>query len=40
MFLLKPAHGAIGAHQLAVRDCYTDFQGFARELLGRLDGGS
>ncbi len=40
MFLLKPAHGAIGAHQQAVRDCYTDFQSFARELIGRLDGGS
>ena len=36
MFMLKPAHGAIGAHQKAVRDCYTDFQNLARELLGRL----
>ena len=39
MFLLKPAHGAIGAHQQAVRDCYTDFQSLARELLRRLAGG-
>ena len=39
MFLLKPAHGAIGAHQQAVRDCYTDFQSLARQLLGRLDSG-
>ena len=39
MFLLKPAHGAIGAHQQAVRDCYTDFRNLARELLGRLANG-
>ena len=39
MFLLKPAHGAIGAHQQAVRDCYTDFRNLAGELLGRLAGG-
>ena len=40
MFLLKPAHGAIGAHQQAVRDCYTGFRNLAGELLGRLaDGG-
>ena len=39
MFLLKPAHGAIGAHQQAVRDCYTDFQNLAGELLGRLADG-
>ena len=40
MFLLKPAHGAIGAHQQAVRDCYTDFRDLAGELLVRLaDGG-
>ena len=38
MFLLKPAHGAIGAHQQAVRDCYTDFRDLAQELLERLDG--
>ena len=36
MFLLKPAHGAIGAHQQAVRDCYTDFRNLAEALLGRL----
>ena len=39
MFLLKPADGAIGAHQQAVRDCYTDFRRLARELLGRLADG-
>ena len=39
MFLLKPADGAIGAHQQAVRDCYMDFQSLARELLGRLADG-
>ena len=37
MFLLKPAHGAIGAHQQAVRECYTDFRGLAQELLERLN---
>lgn len=39
MFLLKPADGAIGAHQRAVRDCYTDFRNLARALLGRLADG-
>ena len=39
MFLLKPAHGAIGAHQRAVGDCYTDFRNLAEALLGRLDRG-
>ncbi len=39
MFLLKPAHGAIGAHQHAVRDCYKDFRNLARDLLGRLPDG-
>ena len=39
MFLLKPAHGAIGAHQQAVRDCYEDFRNLARDLLGRLADG-
>ena len=39
MFLLKPAHGAIGAHQQAVRECYTDFHNLAGELLERLADG-
>jgi cellulose biosynthesis protein BcsQ len=39
MFLLKPAHGAIGAHQQAVLECYADFHDLAQELLVRLDGG-
>ena len=39
MFLLKPADGAIGAHQRAVRDCYTDFGLLTTELCRRLDGG-
>ena len=38
MFLLKPAHGAIGAHQRAVLDCYADFKNLAIELLERLAG--
>lgn len=29
MFLLKPADGAIGGHQGAVRDCYSDFKNLA-----------
>ncbi|MGO9228185.1 MAG: ParA family protein [Bryobacteraceae bacterium] len=33
MFRLKPADGAIGAHAQAVRDCYTDFQALARQIL-------
>ncbi len=32
MFFLKPADGAIGGHQAAVRDCYRDF----RELAQRI----
>ena len=39
MFLLKPAHGASGAHQLAVRDCYAEFQRLAGDLLRRLASG-
>ena len=37
MFMLKPAHGAIGAHQHAVHSCYLDFRTLARELTSRLD---
>ncbi len=40
MFLLKPAHGAIGAHQGAVQACYQDFRSLAERLLERLAGGS
>lgn len=29
MFLLKPADGAIGGHQAAVRQCYDDFEALA-----------
>ncbi len=39
MFLLKPAHGAIGAHQHAVQECYRDFQTLAEELLARIERG-
>jgi chromosome partitioning protein len=35
MFLLKPADGAIGGHQGAVRQAYVDFKGLAEALLGR-----
>ena len=36
MFLLRPAHGAIGAHQQAVHACYMDFHDLAEKLLLRL----
>jgi cellulose biosynthesis protein BcsQ len=32
MFFLKPADGAIGGHQAAVRDCYADFRQLARRI--------
>ena len=38
MFLLRPAHGAIGAHQQAVLECYAAFKDLALELLARLEG--
>lgn len=37
MFLLKPADGAIGAHQQAVLDCHAAFRDLALELLVRLE---
>lgn len=36
MFLLKPADGAIGGHQRAVRDAYSDFEQLALALLSRI----
>jgi cellulose biosynthesis protein BcsQ len=36
LFLLKPADGAIGAHQKAVRESYDHFSGVARTILDRL----
>ena len=35
MFALRPADGAIGAHVDAVRSCYDDFRGLAREIARR-----
>ncbi len=32
MFHLKPADGALGAHALAVKDCYKDFEQLARNI--------
>lgn len=32
IFKLTPSDGAIGAHSLAVRDCYKDFEKLAQEL--------
>lgn len=33
MFFLKPADGAIGAHGVAVKDCYRDFEQLAWRIL-------
>jgi chromosome partitioning protein len=33
MFALKPADGAIGAHQEAVRRCWSDFEALARKIM-------
>lgn len=35
MFFLKPADGAIGGHQGAVRDAYADFAALAKKLIDR-----
>ena len=36
MFLLKPADGAIGGHQGAVRDCYKDYRALALKIASRV----
>lgn len=36
MFMLKPAHGVIGAHQNAAQNCYKDFNKLARTIFDRL----
>jgi len=36
MFLLKPADGAIGGHQAAVQDCYSDFESLAINIEDRI----
>jgi cellulose biosynthesis protein BcsQ len=36
MFLLKPADGAIGGHQAAVREAYADFKRLAGTILERI----
>lgn len=36
MFMLRPADGAIGAHQSAVLDCHEDFRNLAEEILKRV----
>jgi hypothetical protein len=38
MFLLKPADGAIGGHQGAVRKAYKDFRGLAEAIIERVGG--
>ncbi len=37
MFMLKPADGAIGAHQSAVRSCYKAFKKLANQILNRIE---
>jgi len=37
MFLLRPADGAIGGHQGAVRQAYVDFQSLAKQIWTRVD---
>lgn len=37
MFLLRPADGAIGGHQGAVRQAYLDFQALAERILERIE---
>jgi len=37
MFLLRPADGAIGGHQGAVRTCYSDFSALAESIGERID---
>ena len=37
MFMLKPADGAIGAQQKAVRSCFEDFQSLAKKIVDKLD---
>ena len=37
MFLLRPADGAIGGHQAAVRECGDDFRALAHEILRRIE---
>ncbi len=42
MFALKPADGAIGAHQTNVQQCYDDFESLVKEIARRVgldDGG-
>lgn len=38
MFLLKPADGAIGGHQGAVRQAYEDFRRLAERIIERIGG--
>lgn len=37
MFLLRPADGAIGGHQGAVRQAYVDFKSLASRVLERIE---
>jgi len=37
MFMLKPADGAIGAHQAGVTECYNDFKMLAKKIIAACD---
>lgn len=37
MFMLKPADGAIGAQQKAVRSCFEDFRSLAQKIVDKLN---
>jgi len=37
MFALRPADGALGAQQDAVRGCYQDFRSLANRMANMLD---
>lgn len=37
MFHLKPADGAIGAHVLAVQNCYKDFRALSEQIAQRIE---
>lgn len=39
VFLLKPGDGAIGGHQGAVRQAYTEYRALAQVILAGIEGG-
>jgi chromosome partitioning protein len=39
IFLLKPADGAIGSHQQAVKKCYQDFEALTEKIIDKVSSG-